>query len=82
MFEGSSSGKGVKTAGSQPTKNSASVENQMNLAAVTAGTAGTAVTAGQINPQMNLALSVAENVMGGRSPTLRCVTISHPFSGG
>ena len=46
----------------------------MNLAA---GTAVTAVTAGQINPQMNLALSVAENVMGGRSPTLRCVTISH-----
>ena len=79
MFEGSSSGKGVKTAGSQPTKNSAGVENQMNLAA---GTAVTAVTAGQINPQMNLALSVAENVMGGRSPTLRCVTISHPFSGG
>ena len=77
MFEGSSSGKGVKTAGSQPTKNG--VENQMNLAA---GTAVTAVTAGQINPQMNLALSVAENVMGGRSPTLRCGTISHPFSGG
>ena len=73
----------MKTAGSQPTKNG--VENQMNLAAdtaVTAGTAVTAVTAGQINPQMNLALSVAENVMGGRSPTLRCVTISHPFSGG
>ena len=70
----------MKTAGSQPTKNG--VENQMNLAAGTAVTAVTAVTAGQINPQMNLALSVAENVMGGRSPTLRCVTISHPFSGG
>ena len=25
-----------------------------------------------VDSQMNLALSVAENVMGGRSPTLRC----------